>query len=458
MSTTVRSRTARLRRTGLIAIMIVLLAMVALFSKNQLSTALSRGETIELQFAGDYKLRPHVSKVKLGFVPVGHVTGVERAGDGSAVVTVKVDGDAMKTLGSQPSAVIRPTTVLGGSYFVDLRPGGTPGAFRGERIPQARTQVPVELDHVVQALQPSALTGLQHTVGNLDQALEPSGRDALERLVRTAPDTLRPGAKVLAAAQGTRPGHDLGATVSNFHATARALTARDRQLERIVQNLQVTTSALSSRSRHLATTLDRLPATLDNTRAGLKGLSRTLGTLEDVADETRPVARELGRTLDALTPVLADARPTIRDLRYVARDARPVLTHLVPTARSGSAVLDDVRGDVIGRVNQKVIPWLHAPYNGTGDYDQTSSKRPMYEETTFALVNVDRASALVDANGHAIAFQPGIGAGSVGGLPINLEEFVKLTSLWNYPSQTRTGSTPAAGAVVNQLLSLLGGQ
>lgn len=456
-----KASTAQLRRTGIIAVTLVLLAMIALFSKNQLSTALSRGETIKVHFAQDYKLRPHVSQVKLGFVPVGTVSGIDRAADGSAIVSVKVDDDVTRTLGSEPGAVIRPTTVLGGSYFVDLRPGGTPGEFRGESIPRERTSVPVELDHVFQALQPDALAGLQHTVGNLDSALDPRGRDSLERLVRTVPGTLRPGEKVLAAAQGTRPGRDLTKVVSNFHATAQALTARDKQLERIVTNLQGTTSALSSRSRALSTTLNRMPETLDNTRAGLKGLSTTLDTLEAVANNTRPVAKELGHTLDALTPVLRDARPAIRDLRYVARDARPVLANLVPTARSGRTVLDDVRGPVIDRVNGKVMPWLHAPYDGTGKYDQTFSKRPMYEETTFALVNVDRASALVDDNGHAIAFQPGIGAGSVGGRPISLEQFVKLTSLWNYPalaSPSEASSLPAVGSTVNQLLNLLGGQ
>lgn len=447
----------RLRRTGLIAIVVVLLATAALFNKNQIATMVDRGETIEINFPQDYKLRPDVSKVKVGFVPVGRVSGVEQADDGSAIVSVKVGKKALATLGSEPSATVRPTTVLGGSYFVDLKAGGAKGAFRGDRIPVSRTSVPVELDSVAQALQPDALRGLQGSLGHLRGSLDERGRDAVARLLADSPGTLEPGATVLNAARGTRPEQDLVDLVSNFRTTARALSARPGELERIVQNLATTTTTLRSRSGEVGTALHRLPAALDNTRTGLRGLEATLTTLEDVADETRPVATELGRTLHALAPVLERARPAISDLRHVARDARPVLTDLVPTAGSGRQVVDDVRGPVIDRVNGPVLRWLYAPYQGTGMYKQTSSKRPMYEETTFALVNVDRASALMDDNGHAIAFQPGIGTGSVGGLPISLDQFVQLTTLWNYPGVAQASGLPAIGSTVNQLLTTLGG-
>ena len=85
----------------------------------------------------------------------------------------------------------------------------------------------------------------------------------------------------------------------------------------------------------------------------------------------------------------------------------------------------------------------------------------MYEETTFALVNLDRATSMADSNGHAIAFQPGAGAASVAGLPISLEQYVKLTSSWLYagepggPSLTGGAQASGLGGVVNGLLALL---
>jgi phospholipid/cholesterol/gamma-HCH transport system substrate-binding protein len=38
------------------------------------------------------------------------------------------------------------------------------------------------------------------------------------------------------------------------------------------------------------------------------------------------------------------------------------------------------------------------------------------------LSNVDRASSMTDGNGASIAFEPGVGPGSIGGLPISLEQ------------------------------------
>lgn len=449
-----KTMTQRLRTTGLIAATIVLVASAALFNKNVLATQLDGGDTIQVHFPQAYKLRANVSRVKVGFVPVGRVSGVDRAPDGSALVSVKVDPDVLAHLGSKPSAVIRPTTVLGGSYFVELAAGGDPGRFRGT-IPATRTSAPVELDKVVQALQPDALKGLQHGVDHLEGALDPQGRAALTRLMKTAPATLKPGEWVLDALQGTQPSTDLTEVVSGLDATARALTARPGQLERVLDNLGRTSVTLAAEDDALATTLQRMPHTLDSTRTGLKSLDGSLQTLQSVSRETQPVAVQLGKTLDALSPVLAKARPVIHDLRYVATSARPMLTDLVPAAASARAVVDDVRGPVIDRANGPVLRWLHAPYAGKGPYAQTSSKKSMFEEITFALVDVNRASSLVDGNGHAIAFQPGVGAGSVGGLPLSLEQFVKLTSLWNFADPTNVKGLPDAGATVDGILNLL---
>ena len=54
------------------------------------------------------------------------------------------------------SAAIRPTTLLGGNYYLELEPGGDRGPLRGD-IPLALTELPVELDKVALALQPDLL-------------------------------------------------------------------------------------------------------------------------------------------------------------------------------------------------------------------------------------------------------------------------------------------------------------
>ena len=61
---------------------------------------------------------------------------------------MEVDKDIPAKLGTAPTATIRPTTLLGGNYFVDLKPGGDPGEFH-DVIPVAHTTLPVELDKLL---------------------------------------------------------------------------------------------------------------------------------------------------------------------------------------------------------------------------------------------------------------------------------------------------------------------
>lgn len=447
-------------RIGLLFLIAALLFSYVLFSKDRIATTLMRGETIQVHFASDYKLRPYVSRVKVGFVPVGRVSGVERAQDGSAIVSIKVNRDALDKLGSEPLAFIRPTTVLGGSYFVDLEAGGDPGKFTASSIPKARTEVPVELGNVASSLQPDALAGAQKSLGELQDTLGPRGRAALDRLMTTLPETLPATTRVLDAVQGQNPSKDLTNLVTGLEGTSRALTKNQGQLDQILRNLHRTSALLDRRSGDLTGALARMPEALDNTKTGLNDLSGTLTTLRDVSAETRPTARALGKTLDALAPVLAKARPVITDLRSVVADARPSLTNLVPTARSARGVIADVQGPVIKRVNGPIMDWFHSPYAGTGKYAHTSSKKPMYKETVFALVNTARASSMTDGTGNAIAFQVGIGSGSLGGLPISLEQYTKLMSTWLYGGEDGGPALPKkqsddVSKTANALLGLL---
>ncbi|MPY81461.1 MAG: MCE family protein, partial [Actinophytocola sp.] len=59
---------------------------------------------------------------------------------------MKLDNGTLDKLGTEPSARIRPTTLLGGNYYVHLEHGGAEGAFDDETIPLTRTtSPPVEL-------------------------------------------------------------------------------------------------------------------------------------------------------------------------------------------------------------------------------------------------------------------------------------------------------------------------
>lgn len=411
-------------RIGLMMLIVALVASVALFSKDRIDSLMMSGSTVDVHFDRAYKLRDHVSQVKVAYVVVGKVTGVEETEEG-AVAHLKVDDDVLENLGSDPTATIRPTTLLGGSYFVDLQPGGAPGEFEAGSIPANRTKVPVELDKVARALQPEARKGLQGTVKNLDQALDAEGRSALRRLLKAAPAALGPAPGVLSAARGERGDRDLGALVSGLESTGRVLTERDGQLSTILDDLATVSSTLERRGPELSDAVGKLPAALRSTETGLADLSGTLATLEDVAAEARPLVRQLDETLRTAKPLVREARPLVADARLLMRNARPLVRQLTPTAISAEAVLDDLEGKVLNRLNNEVAPALHRRFKGKAPYANTVSEKPLYEEVAYMAAVAARAAAMTDENGNALSIQAGAGLESLGsfaGVPISLTQ------------------------------------
>lgn len=406
---------------GLILAVTLSITGVALFQKNRIITALDRGDIVQAEFSREYRLDPFLSKVKIAGVPVGVVSEVTSGTDGSSQVEMKLDRGVRDRLGTAPSAAIRPTTILGGSYYVELRPGGDEGAL-ADVIPVERTTVPVELDRVLETLQPDARVGLQQSVRQLDRTLSQGGEAAVKRLVKSAPAALAPGERVLRAALGTRPKQDLTSLVSGLDSTARVLTAHEGELDSIVRDLHATGRVLDSQRRPVAETLRDLPGTLRTARIGLTRLDRTLQKLEQTADDARPTARTLRVVLEHAAPVLKEARPLLREMRPTLRDAIPLVRDLVPSARLGTQAIQDVRGPVLERANGPVLDAVMSPYRGTGAYKFTQGDNPLYQELAYMFAGLDNASKMTDRNGASVGFQPGIAAGTLGGLPISFEQ------------------------------------
>lgn len=383
----------------------VLILGWAVFSKAQITTWLTPGESIQVNFASDYRLRPYFSKAKIAFVPVGMVTDVEKADDGSSIVTVKLYGDARDRLGSAPAAVIRPTTMLGGNYFLDLEPGGDKGRFEGDMIPKERAKLPVELDKIIGTFQPDALQGMRGTLSKFDQTLGGGGRDALVRLFNDAPGALKPSGQVLTALQGRNP-DDLTKVVDGFEVMARELAEPKGRLDAISTDLATLSTVLGRNGGNLTATLDDLPASLDSADRGLRRLNTTLDTLEDTADDVRPSVQELEKTLDRLDPVLDRAQPVVDDLRDALKDARPLVHKLVPDARELTDILHDLN-PALDRVNGPIADLILNPYKGKGPYYQTATDKPIYKELGYAVAVLDRAT-MQNKNGSGLPFQAAV--------------------------------------------------
>jgi phospholipid/cholesterol/gamma-HCH transport system substrate-binding protein len=411
-------------RIGAVLVTLLVVVGLGLFQKNRISTVFSSGEKVQADFSRDYRLRAYVTKVKIAGVRVGVVTAVEHDVDGATRVTMKVDKGSSVKLRSTPSAAIRPTTLLGGNYYVDLKPGGDPKKFTGV-IPATRSTTPVELDRVLEALKPSARESLQRTIPRLDTTLGKKGQREVQELLSSAPDTFKPATPVLQALRGNRPKTDLSVLVKDLGQAARGLTRSHGELEQAIEGLHSTAEVLDRNKRPLADAISSMPDTLRNARSGLKALSSTLDEVDATAEKARPVARELSGLLTRLEPALIAARPLVHDLRPALRDIRPVVSGLVPSAKLATGILDDVDGGTLERLNGPIMTTLRSPFTGTGVYAGGGNSTPLYKELGNLIAGMNNAGRMTDKNGSTIHFQPGFGIGSVSGTPISFEQLIK---------------------------------
>lgn len=414
-------------RIGIGLYLALVIVLVLLAVKPHITSWLSDGEIVSVEFPETYKLREYDSAVKLAGMSVGRVIEVEETENGNFEVTMKVQEEALRAFGSDPTAAIEPRTVLGGRYVVTIIPGGA-GEFDGT-ITAARQVVPTELDAVLEALPETAREAIQGLADSAPDTLA-AGEGELTDLLESAPGVLRPGTTVVSAARGTRK-QDLRLLVRDLARTTSVLTATDGQLGAIVDDLAVTSGVLAQNAPQLSAALAELPEAVRSARSGVQALDSSVGELREAAERLRPSAPRIATLLRELEPALAELEPVMDDLRPVLRDARPAVQELVPVARSGVRVLGDLNGPVLDRIKGPVTTFVLEPWNGTGPYSKSASgyqaDHRFYEELAYMATNIDRASMTQDQYGSTLAFQAGAGVESVtDGLPFSIENIVRL--------------------------------
>lgn len=433
-------------RIGIIVLGAVLLFGLAVFKQHQILTTLSPGNTVQAEFGRGYKLQPYHSKVKIADVDVGTVTSSDTTDHNTAMVSMKLDSGIIDKLGDAPSAAITATTLLGGTYYVELIPGGRGRFDNSKPIPVNRTVTPVELGDVLTAFTPDALKAVPGTIGRFDQTLSQGGSDSIRDLLAAAPATLRPASDVLAALRGNRPDTDLTAVETGLQDTAAGLLQNQGQFGLMLQDFQRGTDALAGGSQSLADSISTDPDTFRATRAGLTDLDSTLHRLTTTSDSLRPTARQLSSLLRETDPVLERARPVVSDLREVLREARPLVDRLNPALRHGTRVFDNLRGPTLDRLSGPIADAVNNPWHGTGVYKNGGSPNTGYEEVAYLAVNGALAWQTHDGNETLARLAASVGGQTVGGsaFPQSLEEYFQDLGLVKHkgPQADRPGPTP----------------
>lgn len=257
------------------------------------------------------------SDVKIGGVPAGSISDIELTKDDKALVTMKLDeGDP---IGAGARANSRPVNLLGEKY-IELMPGDMRQKQpSGVTIPVERTARPVELDDMLNILQPNVRARLRIIFNEVGIALGDRGRD-LNRTLETLPPALDEAQKFVGDFSA-----DNGALKRSIEASDRVLGSFNREnesLKALVSSATGTLRITADKRKQIGATLREAPGTLSQLQTTLTDLGASARELEPMSREVRNAAPLLTTTLDRLPDFQKDAEPALEAARRSADPLR----------------------------------------------------------------------------------------------------------------------------------------
>lgn len=245
------------------------------------------------------------SDVDVAGVRVGRVVGIAPDGGGGTLVSMVIDSNVR--VRQDARALLRPKTPIG-EKFVELvrRPGSTaPYAGDGYRLPQGQTGQAVELDQILNQLDPQTRAAFSTSLRELGVALDQREGDVNASIpeVEQAAANLRPLARTADARQ-----QQIDRILTDLAIIMAALADEQDAVGHVIDSGDVATGALAKRDRELAGTVqqaDRLLGSLDaaladTTPADRAALQRAPGTV----NAGRQLLSNLNPAVDRLLPEL----------------------------------------------------------------------------------------------------------------------------------------------------------
>jgi phospholipid/cholesterol/gamma-HCH transport system substrate-binding protein len=273
--------------------------------------------------------------VKVGGVSVGSVDDLALDDHARARVTLSIDDDGLAPLHRGSRVEVRSVGVasIAGRY-VALTPGpnNRPAIADGGVIPADDTQSEVDIDAVLNSLDPRTIADLRRVVQGLGGAASHSAK-----AFNKAMYALNPALSQTAATAGEIV-RDQGAFerfLVQSAAVVGAVASRSPDLERLVPAAGATLGAIANRTAALDETLRRFPPTLRQANTTLVNLRGAIGDLQPAVRDARPVAPLLNETLVRLRPVARSGLRVIPALRsLIDRPGREDLLGVVRTMPS----------------------------------------------------------------------------------------------------------------------------
>lgn len=274
--------------------------------------------------------------VKVGSVPAGKVTDITLDDQDNAVVKMELDEGAAP-IGQGATAKVRPVNLLGEKY-IDLDPGDLSRPMpKDSTIQKDKTDVPVELDDVINILDPDTRGRLRILINEAGVALMGRGTD-FNTTLDELPRAIDSAEKVV-----TDIDEDNEALKRAITSGDRVIASVNRGRDDFAELVDSAADALDTVARRRA----RLGETVRGAPAAIANLRTTLTRLQGASEQLTPAARDLRTTAPSLADTLErapqfadDAKATLATATRVApqltklgRRSTPTLKTLEPTAK-----------------------------------------------------------------------------------------------------------------------------
>ncbi|WP_372790776.1 MlaD family protein [Paraconexibacter sp.] len=292
--------------------------------------------------------------VRVAGVAVGKVREKRRSDDGnSTVATIEIE-PKYAPIASDARATLRQKTLLGETY-VEMTTGSASATPvpEGGRLPSKNVKSTVELDEILDALDPFTRSAFRTWQQSLAVAVDGRGRD-LNDSFGNLPGFIESGGELLDVLNEQRA--SLRGLVKNTGVVFGALTRREDQLRRLVENGDTVFTAIQREREAFAATWRIFPTFLDESKA-------TFTRLDSFSRKAQPVVADLKVAMDDLAPTLdalGDFGPELRRLFVnldplikISRRSLPATTEIV----DGLGPLLNELGPWLGEINP-ILGWI----------------------------------------------------------------------------------------------------
>jgi virulence factor Mce-like protein len=311
-----------------------------------------------LSFGGAIPLKPKGYRVQVAFeeakalaaeadvrvagVPIGKVRSKERDPESSrTIATLELDR-RYAPLHADARATLRQKTLLG-ETFVEMTLGSedAPPVPEGGRLANERVQPPVELDEILDTLDPYTRKAFRTWQRELGAGVDGRGRD-LNEAFANMPGFVEEGGDLMAVLD--RQKEALGALVRDSGVVFGALTSREDQLRRLISSQDDVFSAIAAERESFAEAFRIFPTFLDESKKTFRRLDSFSVKAAPVVRELVPAMRDLGPTVESLgdlgpelrgffrnlDPLITVSRRSLPATTEVLRGLRPLLGELGP--------------------------------------------------------------------------------------------------------------------------------